>query len=91
MTFKVDVTVRKTGGGRFVHERARWTLARQWARFTNQVMGEYQLDSSNIHRLPEDENKITQMIDFLVLVATASARTASPRASKARTPGASNA
>ncbi|MCY3569592.1 MAG: hypothetical protein OXH38_13265, partial [Chloroflexi bacterium] len=27
------------------------------------------LDSSNVHRLPEDESNITQMVDFLVLVA----------------------
>ena len=68
VAFKVDVAVRKTGSeGSYMSVLG--GLSQQWARFTNQVMGEYQLDSSNIHRLPEDENKITQMIDFLVLVA----------------------
>ena len=68
VTFKVDIAVRKTGSeGSYMSVLG--GLSQQWARFTNQVMGEYQLDSSNIHRLPEDEQKITQMVDFLVLVA----------------------
>ena len=68
VTFKVDVVLRKTGGdGSYMSVLG--GLSQHWARFTNQVMGEYQLDSSNIHRLPEDEQKITQMVDFLVLVA----------------------
>lgn len=68
VTFKVDVAVRKTGSeGSYMSVLG--GLSQQWARFTNQVMGEYQLDSSNIHRLPEDEQQITQMVDFLVLVA----------------------
>ncbi|MDE2966887.1 MAG: hypothetical protein OXS30_05290 [Chloroflexota bacterium] len=68
VTFKVDVAVRKTGSeGSYMSVLG--GLSQQWARFTNQVMGEYQLDSSSIHRLPEDEQKITQMVDFLVLVA----------------------
>ena len=67
-TFKVDVAVRKTGSeGSYMSVLG--GLSQQWARFTNQVMGEYQLDASNIHRLPEDEQKVTQMVDFLVLVA----------------------
>ena len=44
-------------------------LASQWARFTNQVVGQYQLDSSAVHRLPKDSKSVTSMIDFLVLVA----------------------
>ena len=68
VTFKVDVAVRKTGGdGSYMSVLG--GLSQHWAKFTGQVMGEYQLDSSSIHRLPEDEAKITQMIDFLVLVA----------------------
>ncbi|MDE2747204.1 MAG: hypothetical protein OXI41_14730 [Chloroflexota bacterium] len=68
VTFKVDVAVRKTGSdGSYMSVLG--GLSQQWARFTNQVMGEYQLDSSNVHRLPDDEQKVTQMVDFLVLVA----------------------
>ena len=44
-------------------------LSPYWARFTNRVFGYYQLDSSAIHRLPEDADKVTQLIDFTVLVA----------------------
>ena len=67
-TFQVDVAVRKTGSdGSYMSVLG--GLSQHWAKFTNQVMGEYQLDSSNIHRLPEDEAQITQMVDFLVLVA----------------------
>ena len=44
-------------------------LAPHWARFTNRVFGYYQLDSSAIHRLPEDPEKVTQLIEFIVLVA----------------------
>lgn len=44
-------------------------LSPHWARFTNQVTGYYQLDSSAIHRLPDDPEKVTQLIDFIVLVA----------------------
>ena len=66
--FPVDVAVRKTGSdGSYMSVLG--GLSQHWAKFTGQVMGEYQLDASNIHRLPEDETKITQMVDFLVLVA----------------------
>ncbi len=68
VSFKVDVAIRKTGSeGSYMSVLG--GLSQHWAKFTNQVMGEYQLDASNIHRLPEDEQQITQMIDFLVLVA----------------------
>ncbi len=68
VAFQVDVTIRKTGSdGSYMSVLG--GLSQQWARFTNQVMGEYQLDSSSIHRLPSEESKITQMVDFLVLVA----------------------
>ncbi len=68
VTFKVDIAVRKTGSdGSYMSVLG--GLSQQWARFTSQVMGEYQLDSSNIHRLPEEDRKVTQMVDFLVLVA----------------------
>ncbi len=68
VAFTVDIAIRKTGSdGSYMSVLG--GLSQQWARFTNQVMGEYQLDSSEIHRLPEDEGKVTQMVDFLVLVA----------------------
>ena len=44
-------------------------LAPHWARFTNQVFGQFQLDSTPIHRLPQDAATVTQLVDFIVLVA----------------------
>ena len=68
VAFPVDVAVRKTGdAGAYMSVLG--GLSQHWARFTNQVMGEYQLDASNVHRLPQDEAAVTQMVDFLVLVA----------------------
>ena len=66
--FPVPVGVRKVDGeGSYLS--AVGGLASQWARFTNQVFGQYQVDSSAIHRLPEDPEAVTQLVDFLVLVA----------------------
>ena len=66
--FPIKLGVRKTGGdGSYMSVLG--GLSQHWARFTGQVMGEYQLDSSALHRLPDDPERVTQLIDFLVLVA----------------------
>ncbi len=44
-------------------------LSPHWARFTGQVVGQFQLDSSAIHRLSENPAEVTKLIDFIVLVA----------------------
>lgn len=44
-------------------------LSQHWARFTNQVMGQYRLDSSAIHRLPDDAEETTKLVDLIVLIA----------------------
>jgi len=44
-------------------------MSPHWARFTNQVFGQFQLDSTALRRLPEDAAKVTQLVDFIVLVA----------------------
>lgn len=68
VAFAVQVGIRKTGEeGSYMSVLG--GLSQHWARFTNQVMGQYQLDSTAIHRLPDEEAAITQMVDFLVLVA----------------------
>lgn len=68
VTFPIQLGVRKTGGdGSYMSVLG--GLSQHWARFTGQVMGEYQLDSSALHRLPDDPERVTQLIDFLVLVA----------------------
>lgn len=44
-------------------------MSPHWARFTNQVFGQFQLDSTALQRLPDDPAKVTQLVDFIVLVA----------------------
>ncbi len=66
--FPIELGVRKTGAeGSYMSVLG--GLSQHWARFTGQVMGEYQLDSSQLHRLPTDPERVTQLVDFLVLVA----------------------
>jgi hypothetical protein len=44
-------------------------LSQHWARFTNQVMGQYRLDAAALHRLPDDPEETTKLIDLIVLIA----------------------
>ena len=79
--FPVTLGLRKTGDeGSYLSVQG--GLSPHWARFTNQVFGQFQLDSTALHRLPEDPNTVTQLVDFLVLVAngirTAGAATTAP-------------
>ncbi len=68
VAFPVKIGIRKTGAeGSYMSVLG--GLSQQWARFTNQVAGQYQLDSSAVHRLPRDAEAVTRMVDFLVLVA----------------------
>ena len=68
VAFPTRVGIRKTGAeGSYMSVLG--GLSQQWARFTNQVAGQYQLDSSAIHRLPRDPDAVTQLVDFLVLAA----------------------
>ena len=68
LALPVQLGLRKTGAdGSYLS--AQGGLAPHWARFTNQVLGQFQLDSHAIHRLPEDPDKVAQLIDFVVLVA----------------------
>lgn len=68
VAFPVKIGLRKTGAdGSYMSVLG--GLSQQWARFTNQVIGQFQLDSSAIHRLPRDPDAVTQLVDFLVLAA----------------------
>ena len=68
VTFPVELELRKNSDeGKYMSVVG--GLSPHWARFTDRVFGFYQLDSSAIHRLPEDPDKVTQLIDFTVLVA----------------------
>ena len=66
--FPVRLAVRKVGDeGSYLSVQG--GVSPHGARFTNQVFGQFQLDSNAIHRLPEDADAVTQLVDFIVLVA----------------------
>lgn len=66
--FPVPVWIRKSDAeGAYVS--ARGGLAAVWAQFTNRVSGHFQLDSSELHRLPAGERNLTDLIDRIVGVA----------------------
>ena len=44
-------------------------LAPLWAQFTNRVAGSFQLNARELHRLPEDEEERTALIERVVLAA----------------------
>jgi hypothetical protein len=63
--FPVPVSIRRSDAeGSYV--TARGGLAPAWARFTGRVFGHFQLDSSELHRLPAGEGHLTQLIDAIV-------------------------
>lgn len=41
-------------------------LSAYWARFTEHVSGTYDLDSRQLHRLPESEEHFQEMLDFII-------------------------
>ncbi len=66
--FPVAIRIRKSdAAGAYV--TARGGLANSWARFTNRVSGHFQLDSSDLHRLPAGEANLTGLIDEIIEVA----------------------
>ena len=66
--FPVKLGLRKVGEeGSYLSVQG--GLSPHWARFTGQVMGQYQLDSNAIHRLPSDAATVEQLLDYIVLVA----------------------
>jgi hypothetical protein len=48
---------------------ARGGLAPHWARFTGRVFGHYQLDSTELHRLPAADGYLSTLIDSIALTA----------------------
>lgn len=66
--FPVPLYLRKSDEeGTYV--TARGGLSASWARFTNRVVGHYQLDSQELHRVPAGEGNLTALIDRIVEVA----------------------
>jgi len=68
--FPVDLYLRKSDEeGSYL--TARGGLAPLWARFTGRVFGHYQLDSTELHRLPSGEGYAGTLIDRIALTANA--------------------
>jgi hypothetical protein len=66
--FPIMIAVRRSDAeGSYV--TARGGLASLWARFTGRVFGHFQLDSSELFRLPAGEGYRTELIDQIVTVA----------------------
>jgi hypothetical protein len=60
--FPVALTLRKSDDeGSYL--TARGGLASAWAQFTGRVFGHYQLDSTELHRLPAGEGHLTSLVD----------------------------
>jgi hypothetical protein len=68
--FPVTLYLRKSDdeGG---YLTARGGLAPHWSRFTGRVFGHYQLDSTELHRLPEADGYLSTLIDSIALTANA--------------------
>jgi hypothetical protein len=63
--FPIPVRIRKSDEeGSYV--TARGGLAASWAQFTSRVFGHFQLDSTELHRLPAGEGNRAALIDRLV-------------------------
>lgn len=68
--FPVALTLRKSDD-EGTYMTVRGGLAPLWARFTGRVFGHYQLDSSELHRLPTGDGYATTLIDRIALEANA--------------------
>jgi hypothetical protein len=65
--FPVTLTLRKTGSeASYVHVTG--GLAPHWARLTGKAYGQYVLDTTPIHRLPEPETRVADLIEWVALL-----------------------
>ena len=70
LRFPIELILRRSDEeGSYV--TARGGLAAHWAKFTNRVFGHFQLDASELRRLPAGEANLTNLIEFIVLQANA--------------------
>lgn len=65
--FPVTLTLKKTGAeASYVHVVG--GLAQHWARLTGRAYGQYVLDATAIHRLPEPETRVADLLDWVALL-----------------------
>lgn len=63
----VSLTLRKLSDeGSYV--RVTGGLAPHWAKLTGRIFGTYELDTRAIHRLPEPESRLSETLDWVVLL-----------------------
>ena len=65
--FPVSLTLKKTGASAsYVHVIG--GLAPHWAKLTGRAYGQYVLDTTPIHRLPEPESRIADLLEWVALL-----------------------
>jgi hypothetical protein len=65
--FPVSLTLKKTGSdASYVHVVG--GLAPHWAKLTGRAYGQYVLDTTPIHRLPEPESRIADLLEWVALL-----------------------
>jgi hypothetical protein len=65
--FPVTLTLKKLSDeASYVHVIG--GLAPHWARLTGRTYGQYSLDTSAIHRLPEPEQRVAELLDWVALL-----------------------
>jgi hypothetical protein len=65
--FPVKLTLKKTGTeGSYVQVTG--GLAPHWARLTGRAYGQYVLDTTAIHRLPEPESRVADLLEWVALI-----------------------
>jgi hypothetical protein len=65
--FPVTLTLKKTSNeASYVHVTG--GLAQHWARLTGRAYGQYVLDATAIHRLPEPESRVADLLEWVALL-----------------------
>jgi hypothetical protein len=65
--FPVTLTLKKLADdGSYVHVTG--GLAPHWAKLTGRIFGQYELDTRAIHRLPEPESRVAELLDWVTLL-----------------------
>ncbi|MGI8549519.1 MAG: hypothetical protein ACR2PL_01805 [Dehalococcoidia bacterium] len=65
--FPVTLTLRRLSD-EASYVNVRGGLAPHWAKLTGRAFGQYELDSTAIHRLAEPESRIAELLDWVVLL-----------------------
>jgi hypothetical protein len=65
--FPVNLTLKKTGAeSSYVHVTG--GLAPHWAKLTGRAYGQYVLDTTAVHRLPEPQSRVADLLEWVALL-----------------------